>query len=497
MRSFASFSLIAIGLALSGPGPAHALSLSDFTKVTEGNGAAVDLNDANVVLLQADAGAFTLLDLGQRSQRTVALDASLRAQGFTDIVARDLNNRGQVAGELKGFLPEAGAVRSGFVWSPATGFQLCPADQCGDFVNDQGLAAATFGFWSAQDGARADSVAGYLKGFNNLGQRSFVRPPAGSPQGIVGDAIVAIDNADGVNAWTVRFPVSASSESDPNYAQAIPDTVVINDTGLVAVGFEGVKSNSSASRLYSHGGAFVTTLNGAVQGMNNRGQMVTSENLNNVTGMGPQYATLAESINLKEVVGILPLARINDSGVILQRRGSTFAVFQGPNLSGRPNLPPFVLPEEPTVPSGSGQGLLGDYFNVGLFGNKLITSRVENPDFEWGTGRPAPGVYANAFVVRWTGFIQAEEAGSYQLQTISDEGVRVTLNGQLVINNWKAHRLATDTSAAVTLQAGQRLPIVIDYYDVLGAATLRLKWRKPGSDAFTSVPTSRLYPPQP
>lgn len=494
MRYFASSSLIAVGLALSSP--AHALSLSDFTKVTEGSGAAVDLNDANVVLLQGDASAFTLLDLSQRSQRTVALDASLRAQGFTDILARDLNNRGQVAGEIKGFVAGTGAVRSGFVWSPATGFQLCPVDQCGDFVNDQGLAAATFGFWSAQEGGRADSVAGYLKGFNNLGQRSYVRPPAGSPQGIVGDAVAAIDNADGANAWTVRFPVSASSESDPNYAQAIPDTVVINDTGLVAVGFEGVKSYSSTSRLYN-GGAFVTTLNGAVQGMNNRGQMVTSENLNNVTGMGPQYATATEAINLKDLVGILPLTRINDSGVILQQRGSTFAVFQGPNLSGRPNLPPFVVPEEPTVPSGTGQGLLGDYFNAGLFGNKLVTSRVENPDFDWGTGRPAPGVYVNAFVVRWTGFIQAEEAGSYQLQTISDEGVRVLLNGQLVINNWAPHRLTTDTAAAVNLRAGQLVPITIDYYDVLGSATLRLKWRKPGSDAFTSVPTGRLYAVQP
>lgn len=466
-------------------GSAHALSLSDFSKVHEGPGGAIDLNDSQVVLLQADSTGFTLLNLAQGGRRTVSLSAELQAQGYTSITARDLNNKGQVTGVLNG------TASSGFVWSGDAGWQLCPTSGCGEFINDNGLATSTMGFWSSLGGAVSDSVPGYLKGFNNQALRSHVQPPAGSPMGIAGDALVQIDGPDGQTIWSERFPVSASSESDPAYAQAVPDTAVINDMGLVAVGFEGVKSYSSTSRLYSQG-AFVSTINGAVRGMNNRGQMVTSENLNNITGMGPNYATQAESINLKELVGIQPLVRINDSGVILQQRGSTFAVYQGPNFSGQPSLPPMPQPQ---VPVGTGSGLLGDYFNVGLFGNKLVTSRVENPDFDWGTGRPAMGVYVNAFVVRWTGFLQAEEAGDYQLQTISDEGVRVSLDGQLVINNWRAHKVATDTSATVALKAGQRYPIVIDYYDILGTATMKLKWRKPGSDAFTVVPTSRLYQP--
>jgi len=471
-------------------GSVHALSLSDFGKVVEGAGTAIDLNDANVVLLQEDSTGFVLLDLASGNRRTVSIDAGLQAQGFASIAVRDLNNQGQVSGLLNG------AASSGFVWSPATGFVLCPSGYCNDAVNDAGLATSVLGFWSPQTGTTDIQVPGYLSRFNNLAQRSYIRPPAAQPQaGISGAAVVGVLSREGVELWRDQFSVSASSTGDPNYAQQMPDTVVLNDQGLAAVGFDGVKSYSSSSRLYVNG-VFQSTINGAVYGMNNRGQMVTAENLNNISGMGPAYATTSEFINLKDLVGILPLSRINDSGVILQQRGSTFAVYQGPNLSGRPSLPVVTTPpQDPPVPVGTGAGLQGDYFNVGLFGNRLVTTRIENPDFDWGTGRPAPGVNSNAFVVRWTGFVEAEEAGDYQLQTQSDEGVRVTLNGQVVINNWRAHRLTTDTSATISLKAGQRLPIVIDYYDILGNATMRLTWRKPGTTGFNAVPTVRLYQP--
>lgn len=468
-------------------GSVHALSLNDFGKVVEGTGAAIDLNDANVVLIQEDSTGFVLFNLASGTRQTVPIDAGLQAQGFTSITVRDLNNRGQVSGLVNG------TASSGFVWSPSTGFVLCPSGYCSDAINDDGLATSVLGFWTPQTGAIDIQVPGYLSRFNNLAQRSYIRPPAAQPEaGVSGAAVVGVLSREGVELWSDRFSVAASSTGDPIYAQQVPDTVILNDQGLAAVGFDGVKSYSSSSRLYVHG-VFQSTINGAVLGMNNRGQMVTAENLNNVTGMGPAYATTSEFINLKSLVGILPLGRINDSGVILQQRGSTFAVYQGPNLSGRPSLP--IVPAGPTVPVGTGKGLQGDYFNVGLFGNKLVTTRIENPDFDWGTGRPAPGVNANAFVVRWSGFIEAEEAGDYQLQTQSDEGVRVTLDGQVVINNWRAHRLAIDTSSIISMKSGQRLPIVIDYYDILGNATMRLNWRKPGASAATTVPTVRLYQP--
>jgi cytochrome c peroxidase len=150
----------------------------------------------------------------------------------------------------------------------------------------------------------------------------------------------------------------------------------------------------------------------------------------------------------------------------------------------------------PLVPAGTGTGLRGQYSNKGWFGTTtLVLTRTENPSFDWGTGRPASNVNADNFVVKWTGTVQAEEGGVYRFQTLSDDGVRVTVNGQQLINNWTAHGPTTDTSAAITLEAGKRYTIVIDYYEQTGGAVMRLSWQKPGASAFTAIPTNRLYLP--
>ena len=150
----------------------------------------------------------------------------------------------------------------------------------------------------------------------------------------------------------------------------------------------------------------------------------------------------------------------------------------------------------PLVPAGTGTGLRGQYYNKGWFGTtSLVLTRTENPNFDWGTARPASNVNADNFVVKWTGTVQAEEGGVYRFQTLSDDGVRVSVNGQQVINNWTAHGPTADTSAAITLEAGKRYTIVIDYYEQTGGAVLRLSWQKPGATAFTAIPTNRLYLP--
>ncbi len=150
----------------------------------------------------------------------------------------------------------------------------------------------------------------------------------------------------------------------------------------------------------------------------------------------------------------------------------------------------------PLVPAGTGTGLRGQYYNQGWFGTTtLVLTRTENPNFDWGTARPASNVNADNFTVKWTGTVQAEEGGVYRFQTVSDDGVRVSVNGQQVINNWTAHSTATDTSAGITLEAGKRYTIIIDYYEKTGGAVMRLSWQKPGASGFATIPNNRLYLP--
>jgi YVTN family beta-propeller protein len=153
--------------------------------------------------------------------------------------------------------------------------------------------------------------------------------------------------------------------------------------------------------------------------------------------------------------------------------------------------------EEPAVgasgPTGSGTGLRGRYFaNETLSGNPVLT-RTEAVNADWGTGSPGTGVPADSFSVRWDGEVQATVAGSYRFQTVSDDGVRLWVNGQLLIDNWTVHAPTTDTSNAITLAAGQRVSIVMEYFERGGGAVAQLNWIAPGAASATVIPAAQLY----
>jgi hypothetical protein len=150
--------------------------------------------------------------------------------------------------------------------------------------------------------------------------------------------------------------------------------------------------------------------------------------------------------------------------------------------------------EEPAVPAAAGSGLLGQYFtNVSLTGSPALT-RTETVSFDWGTSSPGTGIAADSFSVRWSGQVSAPTSGSYVFQTISDDGVRLYLNGAQLINNWTDHAPTTNNSPAVTLVAGQRYEIVLEYYERTGGAVAKLNWQTPGTTAFVAVPSAQLYP---
>ena len=66
-------------------------------------------------------------------------------------------------------------------------------------------------------------------------------------------------------------------------------------------------------------------------------------------------------------------------------------------------------------------------------------------------------------------------SGNYRFTTVSSDGIRVWVNGQLVINNWTDHNTATNTSASIALAAGLRYSITVEYYERTGSATAQLQ----------------------
>ena len=98
----------------------------------------------------------------------------------------------------------------------------------------------------------------------------------------------------------------------------------------------------------------------------------------------------------------------------------------------------------------------------------------------------------DTFSVRWTGQVQAQFSETYIFFTESDDGVRLWVNGQLIVNNWTDHP-PTENSGAITLSAGQKYTLQMDYYENGGGAVAQLLWSSP-STTKQVVPQSQLYP---
>ncbi|MGE4051911.1 MAG: PA14 domain-containing protein, partial [Piscinibacter sp.] len=145
----------------------------------------------------------------------------------------------------------------------------------------------------------------------------------------------------------------------------------------------------------------------------------------------------------------------------------------------------------PAVTTGS--GLAGSYFNNTTLSGTAVLSRTEAIDFSWGTASPGTGVNSNNFSARWTGTVLAPTTGSYRFRTVSDDGVRVWVNGVRIINNWSDHSATTNTSGTVSLTAGQRYTIQVEYYEKGGSATMRLRWLRPGTSSYVAIPAANLF----
>ena len=141
----------------------------------------------------------------------------------------------------------------------------------------------------------------------------------------------------------------------------------------------------------------------------------------------------------------------------------------------------------------SGSGLTAQYFfNPDFTG--LAGTRTEAIAQNWGTGSPGFSIDADSFSVRWTGQIEPQFSETYTFRLQSDEGVRLWVDGELLIDDWTAHSVRTRTATAA-LVAGQFYDIRVDYFEGNGAAQANLSWSST-SQPLQTVPTSRLYESQ-
>jgi hypothetical protein len=144
---------------------------------------------------------------------------------------------------------------------------------------------------------------------------------------------------------------------------------------------------------------------------------------------------------------------------------------------------------------GNGTGLLGDYYSAQIktFIDPPTLERLDSTvNFDWGTGSPDPLISADTFTVRWTGLVEPLYSQTYTFYTASDDGARLWVNGQLLVDKW-VDQGNIEWSGTIALTAHQKYPILMEYYENAGAAAAKLSWSSLGQ-VKQVIPQTQLYP---
>lgn len=144
---------------------------------------------------------------------------------------------------------------------------------------------------------------------------------------------------------------------------------------------------------------------------------------------------------------------------------------------------------------GLAAGLRGEYFDNEDFSNLKLTRTDATVDFNWSFGTPDPLINSDTFSIRWTVQIAVPFAGSYRFVTRSDDGVRLWLEDQLLIDNFTPHPETEDRSAPVTLNSGQSYNLRLEYFERTALAVIRLMWIRPGQTDPEIIPSTALSTP--
>jgi hypothetical protein len=140
--------------------------------------------------------------------------------------------------------------------------------------------------------------------------------------------------------------------------------------------------------------------------------------------------------------------------------------------------------------TGPGGGIKGEYYNFSggtppnppdAAFDELILTRVDPQiDFTW-SAEPAEGLNTDRFAVKWTGEVEAAFSEPYQFITTTDDGLKLWIDGQLIIDNWTLHGSTVDTSAPIELAAGPGHHLEMWWFDNTSEAIAQLSWMSPST----------------
>jgi alpha-L-fucosidase len=111
-------------------------------------------------------------------------------------------------------------------------------------------------------------------------------------------------------------------------------------------------------------------------------------------------------------------------------------------------------------------------------------------NFNWVRNSPGHPISEDHFTVEWTGYIQPEFSEEYEFSAMADDGMRLYIDGKLVLDLWEQSAEGTDSEAMredgdaslqgrIRLEKGRKYPIRIEYYETVQNARIHLFWESP------------------
>ncbi|MCY2953200.1 MAG: PA14 domain-containing protein, partial [Planctomycetota bacterium] len=302
---------------------------------------------------------------------------------------------------------------------------------------------------------------------------------------------------------------------------------MVDDTGLaygyfngtlddVAV-YDSVATAAQIAQLYNPGGALpaAPTDLAVLQTGSAAVLMSWTDNASNASGFKVERAT--------NIAG--PFTEIADvTGTTYKATGlapNTPYYFRvrayNPSTSGTIQYSAYTnVPTTTTGPAavvGTGTGLMGIYFDDGGYPSaadpntpdlnaawtgKLRTRTDATVNFNWGAGAPMQGMGADTFGVRWIGQIEAQYTENYAFFTQTDDGARLYIDGNLVIDDLTYHGIGAERTSetlvpgGIALNAGQKYTVMLEMFENAGDAGARLLWSSFSTEKAI-IPQTQVY----
>jgi beta-glucosidase len=168
---------------------------------------------------------------------------------------------------------------------------------------------------------------------------------------------------------------------------------------------------------------------------------------------------------------------------IITAAGNNIRVFYSRGVAG--DYSDVFQSSEFSTPSDKNElvrGLKGEYFSNKELSGAPTLSRIDRRImFDWGDLAPASSLPEDNFSVRWTGKMKADTEGDYEFFVRGDDGYRLYVNNQLLIDDW--HDQGTTTQSAILHLGSNSLnDIKLEYYEHTGGAEISFGYRLLGEE---------------